>query len=125
MIFKSNAHWRKWAKAQPRYLGRRKPKPVYSRELDAKIIALIRADHLKANIGHFERDTKSSILHWDEAWIDPGGTIFGPPGAPYLKVPVTSRLFSDEDKLPRRVYATARLRRKLTRMISVRRGGRE
>lgn len=113
----SNAAWREWAKAQPSYLGH-KAKPAFSAELDAEIIALIRKNHLKANISDAEEDAESSIIHWDEAWVDPGGTIFGPPDAPYLKVPVTSRLFSDADKLPRRVYATARLRPKLVRMIT-------
>lgn len=116
----SNTQWRRWAKAQPSYLGHQ-AKPAFSPELDAEIIALIRASHLKANIGCVERDKVSSIIHWDEAWVDPGGSIFGPPGAPYLKVPVTSRLFSDTDKLPRRVYATARVRRQLQRMISIQR----
>lgn len=115
MTFKSNARWRRWAKALPPYLDG--PRTIrFNPELDAKIIAAIRACHLKANIDNAERDRESSIVFWDEAWIDPGGTIFGE--GPYLKVPVISRLVSDTDKLPRRVYPPARLRRKLARLIA-------
>jgi hypothetical protein len=73
-----------------------------------EIIAAIRQTHLKANIRHFENHP-DAVIHWDRAWVDPGGTIFGP--GPYLKVPITW----DGEDIVQRVYAPARLRRRLQR----------
>lgn len=80
---------------------------------DAEVIAAIRQTHLKANIADFERDETWSI-HWDRATVDPGGTIFGE--GPYLKVPVTTWVIDDDRVI--RVYAPARLRRRLQQLLS-------
>lgn len=74
----------------------------------AEVVAAIRRSHLKANIDQFEKE-KTATVHWNRAWIDPGGTIFGP--GPYLKVPVTSKAFGGSTLC--RVYAPARLQRRL------------
>lgn len=76
---------------------------------DMDVIAAIRRSHLKANIARFELDPEAVIL-WDRAYIDPGGTIFGP--GPYLKVPVMCPSWADGITV-HRVYAPARLRRLL------------
>jgi hypothetical protein len=79
---------------------------------DAEVIAAIRQRHLKANI----RNPYYVRHHWDRAWVDPGGTVFGP--GPYVKLPVDwlVRAGSDEtDEVVIRVYAPARLRRRLAR----------
>lgn len=84
-------------------------------DVAAKIVAAIRAHHLKANIlGH---EQAGNAIHWDRAWVDPGGTIFG--NGPYAKVPVT---FHDappgpENEIVIRVYAPERLRRKLAKLL--------
>ena len=72
---------------------------------DADIIAAIRQCHRKANIG------ESGVADpcWDEAWVDRGGTVFGP--GPYLHVPVD--YFGE--RITIRVYAPARLRRTLAK----------
>lgn len=54
---------------------------------DAEVIAAIRAKHLKANIANFEAD--GFEMQWDKAYLDPGGTIFGP--GPYVKLPCRKR----------------------------------
>ena len=64
---------------------------------DAEVIAAIRANHLKASWPH--------PVHWDQAWVDPGGTIWGE--GPYLKVPV------GHDGVVVRVYPPERLRKRL------------
>ena len=77
---------------------------------DQEVIAAIRQNHLKANI----RDTAYVRHHWDEAWVDPGGTIFG--AGPYVKLPVDWLIRDGSDETERvviRVYAPARLRRRL------------
>lgn len=77
---------------------------------DAEVIAAIRANHLKANI----RNPYYVRHYWDRAWVDPGGTIFGP--GPYVKLPVDWLWAEGSDKTNEvviRVYAPARLRRKL------------
>lgn len=89
---------------------------------DADVIAAIRANHLRANIGRFE-DCPDTTVHWDATeekplildngeWlyvtVDPGGTIFGP--GPYIKVPVTGNGW---DGTRHRVYAPERLRKRL------------
>ena len=77
----------------------------------ADVIAAIRRSHLKANIDGFERDPDTcGAPQWDQAWIDPGGSIFGP--GPYLKVPIVG---GDWDGTVQRIYPTARLRRRLSK----------
>lgn len=84
------------------------------RLLDAEVITAIRACHLQANIVHFEREPiRWGAPCWEQAWIDPGGTVFGP--GPYLKVPI---LGGEWDGTTQRVYAPARLRRRLARAWS-------
>lgn len=85
---------------------------------DRDVIAAIRETHLKANIARFEQNPKCRV-YWDEATVDPGGSIFGP--GPYLKVPVTGEGW---DGTRHRVYAPARLQRKLAKYWSGRRGPR-
>lgn len=78
---------------------------------DVEVIDAIRKAHLKANIDHCERDTERwGAPQWDKAWLDPGGAIYGP--GPYLKVPIRG---GEWDGMVRRVYAPARLRRRLSR----------
>lgn len=77
---------------------------------DAEVIAAIRANHLKANIEN------PCIMgkHWDEAWLDPGDSIFGP--GPYVKLPVDYLVrhgSPETERVTIRVYPPARLRRKL------------
>jgi hypothetical protein len=78
---------------------------------DADVIAAIRSNHLKANIGWCERK-RSVKLHWDRAWLDPGGTVFG--DGPYVKLPITNYWGTGEETV-HRVYAPARLLRRLRR----------
>lgn len=78
---------------------------------DRDVIAAIRANHLKANIATCECDPKCwGRPLWSKAWVDRGGTIFGP--GPYLHVPIRG---GDRDGTVQRVYAPARLRRRLAR----------
>jgi hypothetical protein len=81
---------------------------------DAEVITAIRAQHLKANIGWIEAQGRrpkhpgnghAIILHWDRAWVDCGGTIFGE--GPYLHVPITNYWASNEETV-HRVYPPAR-----------------
>jgi hypothetical protein len=73
------------------------------------VIAAIRTNHLKANIDHFEREPeKLGRPNWSKAFVDPGGSIFGP--GPYLKVPIVGGEWGGTTQ---RVYAPARLRRRL------------
>ena len=83
------------------------------REAEAEIIAAIRASHLKGS----GVDGTERTVHWDRAYVDPGGTIFGP--GPYLKVPITLLTESGQpiDEITVRVYAPARLRRKLAKLL--------
>lgn len=81
---------------------------------DAEVIAAIRANHLQANISN-----PYYVRHyWDEAWVDPGGTMFGP--GPYLRLPVDWAM--DDSPNPKtervviRVYAPARLQRRLAKL---------
>jgi hypothetical protein len=74
---------------------------------DAEVIAAIRQTHLKANIAGYE--AQGATLHWDRAWVDPGGVIWGP--GPYAKVPVTR----EGDEIVIRVYPPERLRRRLAK----------
>ncbi len=74
---------------------------------DRDVIAAIRRCHLKANIQwHARREQR-----WGQAWVDPGGTIFG--DGPYVKLPVISKRMGG--RIVIRVYAPARLRRRLQR----------
>lgn len=105
-------------------------------DVSAKIVAAIRANHLKANIDEHEGNPfapkQTSEIHWEKAWVDPGGTIFGP--GPYLKVPITLHFdppvdlrglhpklkdFApySSDEITVRVYAPERLRRKLAKLL--------
>jgi len=83
---------------------------------ETQIIAAIRANHLKANIGWIEdkgrrprhSTTRRPItIHWDRAWLDGGGAS----GWYYLHVPITGYWGGDEETT-HRVYPPARLRRK-------------
>ena len=79
---------------------------------DAAVIAAIRANHLKANI-HNRFYVRQ---YWDRAWLDPGGTIFGP--GPYVKLPVDWLRAEGSDETEEvviRVYAPARLQRQLAK----------
>ncbi len=83
---------------------------------EADVIAAIRARHLKANI-----DSPYYVRHhWDRAWVDPGGTIFGE--GPYVKLPVDWAIYGPErpetEEVTIRVYAPARLRRRLARRLA-------
>lgn len=79
---------------------------------DREIVRAIRARHLKANIAWYEAHPDWYTLHWRAAFVDPGGTIFGP--GPYVKLPVTMHEpNSRRDRIVIRVYAPERLRRKL------------
>lgn len=81
---------------------------------DADVVAAIRANHLKANIDQFEREPKRwGAPQWDKAWLDPGGSIFGPPNCPYVKVPISG---GEWDGTVQRVYAPSRLRRRIQRL---------
>lgn len=71
---------------------------------DSDVIAAIRKHHLKANIADLPADADQ---HWSRAWVDPGGSIWGE--GPYVKLPVS--YCGDEYVI--RVYAPARLRRRL------------
>lgn len=80
---------------------------------DSDVIAAVRKNHLKANIRN-----KFYVRHyWDLAWVDPGGTIFGP--GPYVKLPVDWLVGDGGDATERvtiRVYPPARLRRRLAEL---------
>jgi hypothetical protein len=81
---------------------------------DAEVIAAIRQRHLKANIAEYEDGCSKCnprVIRWDLAFVDRGGSLFGP--GPYLHVPVI--LLSPLDLVWIRVYAPARLRRRLAR----------
>jgi hypothetical protein len=94
---------------------------------DAEVIAAIRARHLKANIAEFER--AGFEMQWELAYLDPGGTIFGP--GPYVKLPCRKqyertdiaffrgfglKLGADDwDERVIRVYPPKRLRERLRR----------
>lgn len=77
---------------------------------DADVVAAIRRSHLQANI-----DNPYYVRHhWNLAWVDPGGTVFGP--GPYVKLPVDWLVRKGSEETARvtiRVYAPARLRRRL------------
>jgi len=86
---------------------------------EADIIAAIRKCHLKANIGWIEamgrrprhpQTRKPITIQWDRAWVDVGGTVFGP--GPYLHVPITG-YWGGTEETEHRVYPPARLRRRL------------
>jgi hypothetical protein len=76
------------------------------------IVTMIRHTHLAATIDHLEGDPMVTV-HWDRAWIDPGGTAIRGAG-PYLHVPVTH---ADGEETVHRVYPPARLRRRLARAL--------
>lgn len=70
---------------------------------DIDVINAIRRCHLQANISEWPEEQQ----HWNLAWVDPGGSIFG--DGPYVKLPVGD----DADGIVIRVYAPARLHRRL------------
>ena len=77
---------------------------------DADVIAAIRANHLQANISN----PAITREHWWLARVDPGGALYGP--GPYVHLPVDVRGHGDEYVVVViRVYAPARLRRRLAR----------
>lgn len=79
----------------------------------AEIVAAIRRSHLKGS----GVDGTDRTVHWDRAYVDPGGTIFGP--GPYAKVPITLLSESGQpiDEITVRVYPPERLRRKLAKLL--------
>jgi hypothetical protein len=88
---------------------------------EKQVIAAIRANHLKANIGWINdkgrRPRHSSNgypirIHWKRAWLDPGGTVFG--DGPYLHVPIKG-YWGEPGETVHRVYPPARLRRQLAK----------
>ena len=92
--------------------------PIPQELTDAEVIAAIRANHLKANIGGYENahfDMENVTIHWERAWVARGGTVFGK--GPYLKVPITRRGYRSfqDDEIVIRVYPPERLRKKLAR----------
>ena len=82
---------------------------------DTEVIVAIRKNHLRANIAEFDDNPERAILHWDRAWIDPGGTIFGE--GPYVKLPLTynAEWYGIKEEITIRVYAPERLRKRLIR----------
>jgi hypothetical protein len=72
---------------------------------DHEVIDAIRANHIKANLSNSPRLRH----HWDRAWVDPGGSIFGL--GPYVKLPVDEGDETTETTI--RVYAPERLRKRL------------
>ena len=62
---------------------------------DAEVLAAIQANHLKANISSYEEGMDGAVIHWDQAWIDPG---FGGDSGPYAKVPITLNYTPEEAK---------------------------
>jgi hypothetical protein len=76
---------------------------------DAEVLAAIKANHLEANIGCHERGETDGVPRWEQAWIDPGGVLWGP--GPYAKVPID---FGHPDwNTVVRVYPPERLRKRL------------
>lgn len=84
---------------------------------DAEVIAAIRARHLKANIsGYEEGRIDNPVLHWEQAWLDPGGTAYFGPG-PYVKLPITLRHDDGThmDDIVIRVYPPKRLQERIAK----------
>lgn len=80
---------------------------------DAEVLAAILASHLRANISAYEGGINGAAIHWNRAYLDPGGVIFGP--GPYAKVPIT---FPGDDPgwdIVVRVYPPERLRKRLAK----------
>lgn len=85
---------------------------------EAQVIAAIRERHLKANVA--EQEEMGRVVRWDLAYVDHGGTIFGP--GPYLHVPIEVTMASDGVEGPGhnftvRVYPPERLRKKLAKLL--------
>lgn len=76
----------------------------------AEVLAIIREKHLKASLRWFHKQP-GVVIHWDRAWLDPGGVIFGL--GPYAKVPVT---LTDNDQRVIRVHVAEPLRKRLARL---------
>ena len=77
-----------------------------------EVVDVIHADHLQANIDCYEGHPERGAIQWDRAWVDRGGTIFGP--GPYLHVPIIlTEEWGGPDEIQTRVYAPARLQRRL------------
>lgn len=72
---------------------------------EAEVLVAIRANHYRASLSGYEK--RGATVHWDKAWVDPGGVIWGL--GPYAKVPITF----DGDELVIRVYPPERLRKRL------------
>lgn len=89
---------------------------------DADVVAAIRGNHTRANIGWIEKQGRhpkhpangqAITIHWNRAWVDRGGTLFGP--GPYLHVPITGYWATQEETV-HRVYAPARTQLRLARL---------
>jgi len=83
-------------------------------DVSAEIVAAIRASHLKGS----GVEGTDRIVHWDRAFVDPGGTIpFGL--GPYAKVPITLLTENGQpiDEITVRVYPPERLRRRLAKLL--------
>ena len=84
--------------------------------IESAVIAAIRQCHLKANISTLRATFPHGdiLLRWDLATLDPGGTLWG--RGPYVKLPVEN----GGDRIVIRVYAPARLRRRLEKGLGPR-----
>lgn len=82
------------------------------------MIDAIRKKHRRNNIGVWERHPERGTIRWERAFVDGGGTIFGP--GPYLHVPITMNpdWYGCEDEIAVRVYPRERLRKNLERARS-------
>ncbi len=81
---------------------------------DDDIVALIRAQHLKGEVGFYEAHPRWFSVEWADAYVDGLG------GAPYLHVPIAPRsavgesyVGSKREGVVIRVRPTARLAKKL------------
>lgn len=79
---------------------------------DKDVIVAIQQNHRRANI----RNREYVRHHWDAAWVDKGGTVFGP--GPYVHLPVDMLIregSAETERVTIRVYAPERLRKRLAK----------